>query len=159
MSSQESPHLNFRSFVEALRADGDLVAIDREVDPNLEAAAITRIAYETDGPAPLFNNLKGAKDGLFRILGAPAGLRRDPTTRYGRLARHLGLEPTATYKEILDKMLSASRLPPIEPTTVDEAVCKQHKVFGDDIDLLRLPAPMIHEADGGRYIQTYGGCY
>ncbi|KKK13314.1 hypothetical protein AOCH_003030 [Aspergillus ochraceoroseus] len=70
MASTE-PHLCFRSFVEALKADGDLVEINRPVDPNLEAAAITRLACETDDKAPLFNNLIGSKNGLFRILGAP----------------------------------------------------------------------------------------
>ena len=27
---------------------------------------------------------------------------------------------------------------------------------GDDVDLMRLPAPYIHEGDGGRYINTWG---
>lgn len=33
---QDLPHMNFRSYVEALKADNDLVEIDREVDPDLE---------------------------------------------------------------------------------------------------------------------------
>ncbi|KAM0752322.1 UbiD family decarboxylase [Meredithblackwellia eburnea MCA 4105] len=156
MSSSQLPHLNFRAFVEALRNDNDLVSIKREVDPFLEAAAITRRLYETDGPAVLFENLKGAKNGLFRILGAPNALRADPVTRYGRLARHLALPPTASMKEILDKMLSASSRPPIEPTVVIGGECKENILKGDEINLEELPAPMIHADDGGKYIQTYG---
>ncbi|GFZ46456.1 carboxy-lyase [Saitozyma sp. JCM 24511] len=156
MPSSSLPHLNFRSFVDALRADGDLVSITREVDPHLEAAAITRVAYETNGPAPLFENVRGAKNGLFRILGAPNALRADRKTRYGRLARHLGLPPSATMKEILGKMLSAADQPPLQPTVVDTAECKENILKGDQVNLDQIPAPLIHKDDGGKYIQTYG---
>ncbi len=121
--------MEFRSFVEALDEDKDLVHVTREVDPNLELSAITRMVCETDGPAPLFENVKGAKNGLFRILGAPASLRKDPKTRFGRLARHLALPPTASLKEILDKMVSASDKPPIPPTVVSTGPCKENKVI------------------------------
>ncbi|ORY88031.1 UbiD decarboxylyase family [Leucosporidium creatinivorum] len=156
MPSSQLPHLNFRSFVESLRADGDLISITRQVDPHLEVGAITRLVYENDGPAPLFENVKGAQNGLFRILGAPNALRADKKTRYGRLARHLGLEPTATMKEILDKMLSGAKNTPIEPVVVSEGECKENKLFGEQVNLEQLPTPLIHQNDGGKYIQTYG---
>ncbi|RAK94965.1 UbiD family decarboxylase [Aspergillus ibericus CBS 121593] len=148
---------SFRAFVEALRADNDLVEINTEIDPHLEAAAITRLVCETDDKAPLFNNLKGmGQKGLFRILGAPGSLRASKKDRYGRLARHLALPPTASMKEILDKMLSASTLPPIPPTIVPTGPVKENSLTGDEIDLTALPVPMIHQSDGGKYIQTYG---
>ncbi|KAH8646115.1 3-polyprenyl-4-hydroxybenzoate decarboxylase [Xylariales sp. PMI_506] len=148
---------SFREFVEQLKKDDDLVEINEEIDPNLEAAAITRLVCETDDKAPLFNNLKGQNDkGLFRILGAPASLRKSKKDRYGRLARHLALPPTASMREILDKMLSASTLEPIEPQIVSTGPVKENILEGDDIDLTALPVPLIHQADGGRYIQTYG---
>jgi UbiD family decarboxylase len=134
------------------------VSITREVDPHLEAAAIARVAYETNGPAPLFENVKGAKHGLFRILGAPNALRADRKTRYGRLARHLGLPPTATMKDILNKMLSAADQPPLQPTVVYTAECKENILKGDQVNLEQIPAPLIHKDDGGKYIQTYGVC-
>lgn len=149
-------HLNFRAFVEALKADGDLVEINEPIDPNLEAAAITRRVCETDDKAPLFNNLIGQQNGLFRILGAPASLRASPKDRYGRLARHLALPPTASMREILDKMLSASELPPIAPRIVDSGPCKENVLVDGEFDLTSLPVPMIHQHDGGKYIQTYG---
>jgi UbiD family decarboxylase len=150
------PHLCFRSFVEALKADDDLIEIDTPVDPNLEAAAITRRVCETNDKAPLFNNVIGAQNGLFRILGAPASLRNSPKDRYGRLARHLALHPTASMKEILDKMLSASTMTPIPPNIVSTGPCKEIFLEESQIDLTKLPAPLIHQADGGKYIQTYG---
>jgi UbiD family decarboxylase len=150
------PHLCFRSFVEALKADDDLVEIDFPVDPNLEAAAITRRVCETDDKAPLFNNLIGTENGLFRILGAPASLRKSPKDRYGRLARHLALPPTASMRDILDKMLSASTMAPIPPNIVSTGPCKENFLDESQVDLTKLPAPLIHQDDGGKYIQTYG---
>ncbi|KAF5723822.1 3-octaprenyl-4-hydroxybenzoate carboxy-lyase [Fusarium mundagurra] len=148
---------SFRAFVEQLKADNDLVEINEEIDPYLEAAAITRLVCETDDKAPLFNNVKGHNDkGLWRILGAPGSLRRSKEDRYGRLARHLALPPTASMREIMDKMLSASELPSIAPRIVADGPTKENSLVGDEIDLTRLPAPMIHQEDGGKYVQTYG---
>lgn len=155
--ADSNPALSFRAFVEALKADDDLVEINDPVDPYLEAAAITRLVCETNNKAPLFNKLKGMKeDGLFRILGAPNSLRGSSKDRYGRLARHLGLQPTAGMREILEKMTSASTMDPIDHTIVPNAPCKENSLEGDEIDLTALPAPMIHKDDGGKYIQTYG---
>jgi len=47
--------------VEDLRRTGRLVAIDREVDPRLEASAIQRRLYEAGGPAVLFRRVKGTE--------------------------------------------------------------------------------------------------
>jgi UbiD family decarboxylase len=156
MATPNLPHLNFRTFVSALESNGDLVRIAQEIDPVLEAAAITRRVYETDGPAVLFENMKGAKNGFFRILGAPNGLNADPKTRYGRMALHLGLPHTAGMGEILDKMTSAAQKPPIPPVVCETGECKENILKGDEINLLNIPAPLIHKDDGGRYIQTYG---
>jgi UbiD family decarboxylase len=155
-SAQELPHLNFRSFVQALKSDGDLVEINDEKDPNLEISAIIRKSCETNDKAPLFNNVKGSHNGLFRILGAPGSLRSLKKGKYGRLARHLALPPDAGMKQILDKILSASKEPGLEPNVVLTGSCKENKIMDDDIDLEKLPAPLIHQADGGKYIQTYG---
>lgn len=148
--------MNFRSFIEALKEDGDLVEINEEIDPYLEAGAIIRKVCETNDKAPLFNNLKGAKNGLWRILGAPASLRQSPSQKYGRVARHLGLPQTASMKQILDKMLSPAHAEPIPPKIVSDGPVKENKLFGDAFDLDALPSPFLHQTDGGKYVQTYG---
>jgi UbiD family decarboxylase len=127
-----------------------LAEIDQEISPDLEVAAITRRAYETCGKAPLFNNVTGAKDGLFRVLGAPGGLRKSEKGTYGRLARHLALPVEASMKDIIDKMLSAKGADPIPPVVVDKGPCQENMIFGDDIDLDNLPTPK-----GMRLIQYY----
>lgn len=150
------PHLNFRSFVDALEKEDDLVRITTEVDPHLEAGAITRRVCEIDGPAVLFENVKGAKNGLWRILGAPNSLRADPAKRYGRMALHLGMKPTSTLREVLDKTTDSADNPPIDPTIRSTGPCKENIIREKDVDLDILPSPWIHDHDGGRYVQTYG---
>lgn len=115
-SKEPPPHIDSRSFINALKDDGDLVEIDEECDSNLEVGAIIRHVVENNKRAPLFNKLKGQdKQGLWRILGAPNSLRVDPVQRFGRLARHIGLEPTANIKAILDKMIAAKSASPLPP--------------------------------------------
>lgn len=66
-----------------LRKDEDLADIDQEVDPNLEVGAIVRRVSETNAKAPLFHDVKGAQDGLWKIFGNAASLRNDDKFRYG----------------------------------------------------------------------------
>ena len=54
-------HANLRSFLDLLRRENDLLAIDAEVDPYLEAAEIHRRVIERGGPALLFTQLKGSE--------------------------------------------------------------------------------------------------
>jgi 4-hydroxy-3-polyprenylbenzoate decarboxylase len=39
---------------------------------------------------------------------------------------------------------------------VADGPCKECKLLGPQVDLGRLPAPLIHEGDGGRYLNTWG---
>ncbi|KAJ4174405.1 Ferulic acid decarboxylase 1 [Fusarium falciforme] len=74
-SPEETPKSSaqsYRRFIQELQDENNLVAIDSEVDPHLELAAIVRNVYETEDKTPLSNNVKGREEnGLFRILGAP----------------------------------------------------------------------------------------
>jgi phenylphosphate carboxylase alpha subunit len=47
---------------------------------------------------------------------------------------------------------------PVKPVLVDkkDAPCKENIMIGDDINLFKFPAPMMHEGDGGRYFHTWG---
>ncbi|PSN61943.1 UbiD-domain-containing protein [Corynespora cassiicola Philippines] len=147
-------NLKFRLFVETLRKENDVINIDGEVDPKLEVAAFTRRAYELRAKAPLFNHTRGMHQCLFRILGAPGGLSGDPKASHRRLALHLGLLPNAGPKEIIDLMLLAKTKKPIPPIHAQHGPCKEVKILGPDVDLTKLPVPLLNKADGGNYIQT-----
>ncbi|RYP14189.1 hypothetical protein DL765_006550 [Monosporascus sp. GIB2] len=149
--------LDFRSFIDLLRRDNDLVEINREVDPHLEVGAIVRRVSETNGKAPLFNNVKGAQNGLWRIFGNAASLRKNEKEKFGRVARNLGLSSDASWRDICARTQSAKKSKPLPPKILPSGPCKENKILGpDSIDLNKLPAPLLHMEDGGRYIQTYG---
>lgn len=118
--------------------------------------AIIRKICETNDKAPLFNIVKGNVDGFRRILGGPASLRADPKQAYGRIARHLGLPVTASMKDVVEKVLSAKHKPAVPPKIVKTGPCKEHILNPDQFHLDNLPAPLLHQSDGGKYIQTYG---
>jgi UbiD family decarboxylase len=54
-------HKNLRSFIDALRAENDLIEIETEVDPYLEIAEIHRRVIEQQGKALLFKRVKNSK--------------------------------------------------------------------------------------------------
>ncbi|KAL4941274.1 hypothetical protein BDV06DRAFT_229825 [Aspergillus oleicola] len=150
---------DLRQFLAELSAEGDLLAITTEVDPSMELAAITRRVYEAEEKAPLFENIKGRQgNGLFRVLGAPVGLSRVPGQRLGRIAKCLGLPSTASGRQIIDKNNSARNLQPLDPVEVppERAAVKEFKPLGDEIGLEPLPTPLLHEHDGGKFLETFG---
>src|SRR6266571_2239719 len=133
---------SMREYVERLNALGEIQEIDIEVDWNLEIGAIIRRSYELQAPAPLFNRIKGIEPG-FRVLGAPAGLSRQPGLSLVRVALSLGLPATATAQEIINALASAHDRPAIPPRRVADGPCKENKLLGPDVDLYRLPTPLI----------------
>ena len=54
-------HRNLRTFLDVLAREKDLITIEAEVDPYLEAAEIHRRVIERQGPALLFKRIKGSK--------------------------------------------------------------------------------------------------
>jgi 4-hydroxy-3-polyprenylbenzoate decarboxylase len=145
---------SLREHIEALRALGELREVDQEVDWNLEIGAITRRICETGGPAVLFNRIKGIEG--FRVLGAPAAASSPDGRALARVATSIGLPAGASGLEIVDALARAHDLEPIPPVRVATAPCKENIVTGDAVDLMRLPAPMIHDGDGGRFLNTWG---
>jgi 4-hydroxy-3-polyprenylbenzoate decarboxylase len=148
---------DFRQFIKELNDEGELVTITKEVDPDLELGAIVRRVYETGERAPLFVNPKGRNDdGLFRMLGAPFGTSKRPGLQLCRIAKALGLPSSATAKQIVERINEAKEKPPIPCNQLKTSPIKEHILRGDEIDLTQLPAPMLHEDDGGKYLDTLG---
>ena len=96
-------------------------------------------------------------ENLFNIAGCIGGLR-GVGNKYARIAHHLGLGNGAEMKEIIDFLLAAKKkkgIPPVE-VAKDSAPCKENILRGNQVNLEQLPAPYLHDEDGGKYIQTYG---
>ena len=137
---------DLREFISALDKTGDLVHVRREVDWDAEAGAINRRAYEMWGPAILFEKVKDYPEG-FRIFAGSLGTFR-------RVAIALGLPPETSVREIYDEYERREEHP-VKPVVVKDGPCKENIILGDDVDVYRFPAPMVHDGDGGRYIGTW----
>ncbi|KAL4929516.1 UbiD family decarboxylase [Aspergillus undulatus] len=149
-------HHSLRHFLDTLRQDGDLVDINHEVDPHLEVGAIARRVSERNAKVPLFHNVKGARNGLWRMVSNLQSLRQSPSHRVGRIARGINLPATANWRDIHEKLLEAKRYKPPASRIVETGPCKENRLVGDEIDLTLLPAPLLHQGDGGKYVQSYG---
>ncbi|MGL4664962.1 MAG: UbiD family decarboxylase, partial [Clostridium butyricum] len=149
---------DLRSALELLKTlPGQLIETDVEVDPMAELAGVYRYVGAggtvqrptKEGPAMIFNNIKGHKDA--RVLIGLLASRR-------RVAALLDCEP-----ENLGKLLYRSVDNPIAPvlTNAKLPLCQQviHKATDPDFDLNKLvPAPTNTPDDAGPYI-TLGMCY
>ena len=91
---------DLRVFLEQLRRDRDLVQIEAEVDPFLEAAEIHRRVIAANGPALLFSNVRGATYPLVTNLFG--------TARRAELA--FGERPHRLIKRLVDLLETA--MPP-----------------------------------------------
>lgn len=146
---------DLRDYLNALEQLGDVKVIDRPVDPHLEVGALIRRSYETTAPAPLFTNIVGTAPG-YRLLGAPGALSSDPQRPLARIALSLGLGPDAGARQIVDALADACAREPIAPVTVETGPCKQNILLGADASLDRFPTPLLHDGDGGPYVNTWG---
>lgn len=146
---------SLREHIALLNDIGEIQEIDQEVDWNLEAGAIIRKSYDLQAPAPLFNKIKGSPKG-FRLFGAPAALSQNKKLRYSRVASSLGLLHTSNFKQCIEALSQVPQKEQIKPILVNSGVCKENVLLGKDIDLSIFPVPLLHEGDGGRYINTWG---
>lgn len=146
---------DLREYIEALANIGEVQPIDMEVDPHLEVGGVIRRSYDLRAPAPLFNKVKNSNHGI-RILGAPVAASAQPKLFMSRVAISLGMEPTATAKEIVDVLAELPKSKPIKPNIVASGTCKETILIGDDVDLNRVPAPQLNGNDGGPYFSTLG---
>ncbi|MFJ1528842.1 UbiD family decarboxylase [Streptomyces mirabilis] len=148
---------DLRSYLSALDALGDIQRITRVIDPNLEAAAVTRRSTENGRPAPFFEHLSGVGEG-FRMIGAPGALSSVPGHPLARVSLSLGLPYTTTAAELVEHLRQAGtgQLIPPRGVAADSAPCKQNILTGEEARLDRFPIPFVHQSDGGPYVNTWG---
>lgn len=149
---------DLRSALELLQGiDGQLLETDIEVDPAAELSGVYRyvgaggtvMRPTKEGPAMVFNNIKGHPDARV-CIGLLASRKR-----VGYL---LDCDPKRLGFLLKDAVAS-----PIDPVEVgpEEAPCQEvvHLATDPDFDVRKLvPAPTNTEEDAGPYI-TMGMCY
>ncbi|MBF6065368.1 UbiD family decarboxylase [Nocardia terpenica] len=145
---------DLREYFDELRELGDLRAVTAPVSPRLEAGAIARLTSERGGPVLVLEDVAGYPG--WRLAAGMGGLSTVADAPYARAALSLGMRAATPGPEIVRTLSAAQQAAPIEPTVVASGVCQRHVLTGDDIDLYKLPIPLIHNEDGGPYVNTWG---
>src|ERR1700694_4445734 len=92
---------SLRACIADLERTGQLVRIEREIDPHLEAAEIQRRVYQAGGPAIYFARVKGCRfpmvSNLFGTMARTRFLFRDMLEAVRHLVE-LKVDPSAFWK-------------------------------------------------------------
>ena len=152
------PYSDLQTFARALEAAGELHRVDTLVDPYLEIAEIYDRVIKREGPALLFENVRGSD---YPLLINPLGSRR-------RIELALGRHPGEIGASLLE--LAEAAQPPKpgklwrQRGTIREVLwgmrarrvrrAPVHQVI-EEPDLLRLPVQTCWPKDGGPFI-TFG---
>lgn len=109
---------------------------------------ITEVVGHTRGaPAVLIDEIPGHAPG-YRVLV-------NPFHSFKRIALTLGLpEDTDVWTALKAWRERITNARPIEPVEVEEGPVLENVLLDDEVDVLKFPTPLWHEADGGRYIGT-----
>ncbi len=137
---------DLREFLTALEKLGELKTIEG-ADWDLEIGALTELVAEQDGPALLFDKIKGYPEGYRVASNFWASLRRCALL-FDLPLQCTGLDVVRRFREI------KRDYKPIPPIEVKDGRVLENVYTGDEVDMLKFPTPLWHELDGGRYIGT-----
>lgn len=139
-----------RACIDDLAATGQLVRIDAEIDPTLEAAEIQRRVYQAGGPAVYFARVKGCRfpmvSNLFGTMERARYLFRDSLDVVRRLV-DLKVDASRALRHPLEYAGTASALLHMLPKRV-----RSGPVLANTTTLSDLPQLKSWPDDGGAFI-------
>src|SRR5262245_13548677 len=145
--------MGYRSLIECvvdLERGGDLVRLDHEIDPYLEAAEIQRRLYQARGPAVLFTRVRGCGfPVLATLFGTPDRARflfRDTLAAVRMLVR-LKIDSREALKRPWQHIRTARAALHARPQYVRRA-----PVLANNTSVSRLPPIINWPDDGGPFI-------
>ncbi|MCS5592053.1 MAG: 4-hydroxy-3-polyprenylbenzoate decarboxylase [Gammaproteobacteria bacterium] len=139
---------DLREFIEALEVQGELVRIKIPVDANLEITEICRRTLDKEGPALLFENIRGASmpvlANLFgttkRVAMAMGQADLNALRELGKVLAQLKQpEPPKGFKDALDKLPLFKQALNMPVKVLNKGQCQENVISGDDVDLNKLP--------------------
>ena len=134
---------DLRDYIKTCEAEGELKRVKAEVDWDLELSHIAKINEEQNGPALLFENVKGYKTPVLTSA----------CTTTGRLALIMNMPKNTPLVELMREWVNRVQNK-IPPRVVKTGPCKENIDMGDKVDLLKFPVPKVYPLDGGRYFGT-----
>jgi len=141
-----------------LEANGDLVRIKEEIDPNLEMTEIADRTLRGGGPALLFENPKGYDVPLLanlfgtekRVAQGMGADSIEALREIGELLAYLRQpDPPKGMRDLIDKAPLLKKVLNMGPKTISRPPCQDVVIDGDDIDLNKLPIQTCWPGDVG----------
>lgn len=145
---------DLRSFIRYLERTNDLVRVKAQVDPNQEITIIQHRVIEQNGPALLFENVKGSS---FPILSNMFGTKERTDLVFGGSPQALGERIFTLSKNMMPPSFSALLKSRKDITALSRARMKKVKTgpvldrIHSPCDLNRLPVLTCWPEDGGPF--------
>jgi 4-hydroxy-3-polyprenylbenzoate decarboxylase/2,5-furandicarboxylate decarboxylase 1 len=136
------PFNDLREFIAYLESEGELIRTQKPVDVKYEISAYIRKTSDVQGPALLFDHVKGFE---MPVLGGVFSTRK----RAFLALETCNEDYVNKFQHALDHLVA--------PKLVSHAPCKEVVYEGKDVDLNKLPVPIFSEKDPAPFI-TLGLC-
>ncbi|HIE65287.1 MAG: UbiD family decarboxylase [Nitrospira sp.] len=141
------PYQDLRQFIQHLEGIGQLVRIKKEVDTKLEITEIYNRVIKKEGPALLFENVKGHRmPVLINLYGTiervALGLNTDEAGLFevGEFLAFLQHpEPPKGFIDAVKHLPFYARILHLSPKSIRRAPCQEVVLKGDQIDLDQFP--------------------
>jgi len=139
---------DLRDFIALLEERGELKRIQQEIDPYLEITEISDRTLKAEGPALLFENVKGHDmPVLANLFGTPErvalGMGQESVTALRDVGKLLAFlkepEPPKGFRDALNLLPKYKKVLSMSPKNIKKAPCQQVVMSGDDVDLTKLP--------------------
>jgi len=142
------------SFLSLLEREKQLARVRVEVDPELEITEVATRVVREQGPALLFERVKGSSYPLaINILGSERrvelALGRHPQQVGEELRRLMEAAMPPRPKKILDEWRTIGRILAMPPKRVRRAACQERE---ESPDLSKLPIMKCWPKDAGRFL-------
>jgi len=146
--------MDLQAFLSRLEREGELARVRIEVDPELEITEIATRVVKEQGPALLFERVRGSELPLaINILGSARrielALGRHPQQVGQELSRLMEAAMPPRPKRLLDEWRTVGRVLASPPKRVRRAACQ---AIEEPPDLARLPIMKCWPLDAGRFI-------
>ncbi len=154
------PARSLRGFLDELEQGGDLLRVRSPVDPRLEITEITQRVVRRDGPALLFENVRGSRMPVaMNLLGSSRRIAKalgveQVEAAAAKIGALVHLRPPAgiagALRDLSGTLRSLETLRSLAPKRVRSAPCQE--VEEPKVDLDQLPILTCWPGDGGRTI-------
>ncbi|SPJ34191.1 4-hydroxy-3-polyprenylbenzoate decarboxylase [Kushneria phyllosphaerae] len=139
---------DLREFIQGLERMGELKRVTAEVDPYLEMTEICDRVLRDEGPALLFENVRGSTmPVLANLFGTPRrvalGMGQDSVEALREVGELLAFlkepEPPKGFRDAWQKVPIFKQVMSMGPRHVKKAPCQEVVLEGDDVDLDIIP--------------------